>query len=80
MSRLYANQSVVVNQTVQGGVGFLGVLFIVLLVLKLTGLAALSWWFVLAPFWVPVAGWLAFMAGCFIILGILEYSSKPPKK
>ena len=33
------------------GVGFFGLLFIVFLVLKLTGIIKWSWWWVTAPLW-----------------------------
>ena len=35
----------------QGGIGFLGVLFIVFLILKLTNVIDWSWWWVTAPLW-----------------------------
>ena len=35
----------------QGGIGFLGVLFIVFLILKLTNIIDWSWWWVTAPLW-----------------------------
>lgn len=38
-----------------GGIGFLGVLTIVFIVLKLTGNIAWSWVWVLAPLWGPFA-------------------------
>jgi hypothetical protein len=34
------------------GIGFAGVLTIVLLVLKVTGYIAISWWVVFSPIWV----------------------------
>ena len=34
-----------------GGIGFLGLLTIVFITLKLTGVIAWSWWWVLAPLW-----------------------------
>lgn len=37
-----------------GGVGFLGLLTIVFIVLKLTNVVDWSWWWVLAPVWI---GW-----------------------
>lgn len=49
----------------QGGIGFTGLLFIVFLVLKLTGYISWSWWYVTAPLWGP----LAFVA--VIVLGIV---------
>ena len=38
-----------------GGVGFCGLLAIAFIVLKLTGVIAWSWWWVLAPLWIPAA-------------------------
>lgn len=37
--------------TQSGGIGFLGLLTIVFITLKLTGVIAWSWWWVLAPLW-----------------------------
>ena len=40
-----------------GGIGFLGVLTIVFIVLKLIGetpIAQWSWWWVLSPLWIPL--------------------------
>ena len=39
----------------QGGIGFLGVLFIVFLILKLTNVIDWSWWWVTAPLWGALA-------------------------
>lgn len=36
-----------------GGVGFLGLLALLFIALKLTGVIAWSWWWVLAPIWIP---------------------------
>ena len=47
---------------VKGGLGFPAVLFLVLLVRKLFG-ASISWWWVFAPLWIP----LALIAGFFIV-------------
>lgn len=38
-----------------GRIGFLGALTIAFIVLKLTGSIGWSWWWVLAPFWIPWA-------------------------
>ena len=38
-----------------GGVGFLGLLSIAFIVLKLTGVISWSWWWVLLPLWGPLA-------------------------
>lgn len=37
-----------------GGVGFAGLLTIVFIVLKLTGVVAWSWWWVLSPMWISL--------------------------
>ncbi len=42
------------SSTSSGGVGFGGLLFLVFLVLKLTGVIAWSWWWVTAPLWAPL--------------------------
>lgn len=38
-----------------GGIGFLGLLTIVFIVLKLIGFISWSWWWVLSPIWIPFA-------------------------
>jgi len=48
------------------GIGIGMILFIVFLVLKLTGHIAWSWWFVTAPLWIP---WCIFFSVLF--LGLL---------
>lgn len=66
------------NNTTRSGVGFCGLLFIVLLLLKVgvveTQVVQWSWWAIFAPLWVPSAivfGILAIMAifGIIAILG-----------
>lgn len=39
--------------TARGGVGFFGLLTLVFIVLKLTGVISWSWCWVLAPLWIP---------------------------
>lgn len=59
------------NNTVQstsgGGMGLGGVLFVVFLVLKLTGNIDWSWWWVFSPLWIPVA----LLLGVLLIGGIV---------
>lgn len=43
------------NNSSGAGIGFLGLLTIAFIVLKLTKCIAWSWWWVLAPLWMPVA-------------------------
>lgn len=50
--------------TSSGGIGFFGLLTILFIGLKLTGYVAWSWWWVLAPLWVPLSILL-------VILGVL---------
>lgn len=44
-------QKIVVNS----GMGFLPALTLVLIALKLAGVISTSWWWVLAPVWIPFA-------------------------
>lgn len=52
------------------GVGIPTVLFIVFLVLKLTGLIDWSWWWVTAPLWIPLALGLAVVA---VFVGVTAF-------
>lgn len=51
-------------------------LFLVFLVLKLTGVIAWSWWWVTAPLWIPFAVFGAFSLGCLLVAGILLLIAK----
>ena len=42
------------NNAQSGGIGITGALFLIFLVLKLTGVIAWSWWWVTAPLWAPL--------------------------
>ena len=42
-----------------GGTGFFGMLFLVLIVLKFTGYITWPWWVVSAPLWAPVVVFVA---------------------
>ncbi|MFE7744400.1 hypothetical protein [Nocardia sp. NPDC057455] len=53
--------------TGSSGIGFGGALFLVLLVLKLTGYIDWSWLWITAPLWIP----FAFVGGILIIAGVL---------
>lgn len=57
------------TQNNSGGIGFLGALGIAFIVLKLVGVIAWSWLWVLAPLWIP---WAVVLAILFIVgLGML---------
>lgn len=75
------------NQTVQttgsGGIGFGGLLAIVFIVLKLTGVIAWSWWWVLSPLWIPFAliiGILGLIGIALLPIWLLEELKKGNRK
>lgn len=47
------------SQTSSSGIGFFSLLSIVFITLKLTGYIDWSWWWVLAPLWLPITFALA---------------------
>jgi len=56
------------NVETGGGIGFCGMLAIVFIVLKLTGVITWSWIWVLSPLWIPaVISLLFFAIFCWII-------------
>lgn len=55
------------NQTSSSGsISFYGLLAIVFITFKLTGVIAWSWWWVLAPIWAGLALWL-FILGVILV-------------
>ena len=54
-----------------GGIGFLGLLTIVFIVLKLTDVISWSWLWVLAPIWIPT---------CLGILAVILFMALKPNK
>jgi hypothetical protein len=63
------------EKTQQGGIGLMGLMFILFLSMKLLGLgvvASWSWWWVTAPLWGPLAFILGFLAvvgiGCMLVV------------
>lgn len=61
------------NNGQAGGVGIGVVLFLVFLVLKLTGTIDWSWWWITAPLWAP---WVIFGA-VLVGLGIITLALAP---
>ena len=49
------------------GIGFLGLLAVAFIVLKITGFIPWSWWWVLAPIWGGVAFWILMVVGILLI-------------
>lgn len=56
------------NKNASGGIGFCGLLTIAFIVLKLTGYISWSWWWVLAPTWIP----LALVLICLLVFGVCK--------
>ena len=57
------------NNSAGGGIGICGALFIVFLVLKLTGHITWSWLWVFCPLWAPaVVGVIILLIAFFIVL------------
>jgi len=58
-------------QSNSGGVGFVGLLTILFIGLKLTGHIDWSWWWVLSPIWIMLSVILGIVV--VVILGVLIY-------
>lgn len=56
----------------ESGIGLDIILFVVFLILKLTGDIDWSWWWVTSPLWIPIAIVVAFVILGMIIRGIIE--------
>lgn len=54
-----------------GGIGVSGLLGVVFVTLKLCHVISWSWWWVLAPFWIPLVIFLAVILVCLVIAGIV---------
>jgi hypothetical protein len=63
------------NKTQTTGVGILGVLQIVFIVLKLTGVITWSWWMVLMPLWINIGIIILFLVIVFLVVFIKELKS-----
>ena len=50
-----------------GGVGFTGLLTVLFVALKLTGVIAWSWWWVLSPLWISAALAVVILAVVFLV-------------
>lgn len=56
------------NTSYNGGIGFLGLLTVLFIGLKLTHFITWSWWWVLAPLWMGAAFFLAVLIVIFLIM------------
>lgn len=64
------------HTTTNGGIGFAGLLTIVFIVLKLTGVIAWSWLWVLSPIWISLLLWLVIVAIVIVVALILRPKGK----
>ncbi len=55
------------NSNSRSGIGFIGLLTVLFIGLKLTGFITWSWWWVLAPLWMAWALCIVFLAIVFLI-------------
>jgi hypothetical protein len=55
-----------VSSSSSSGIGFVGLLTIVFIVLKLLGKIAWSWWWVLSPLWISAGFVLLVLLGVFL--------------
>lgn len=66
--------------TVKGGIGFTGLLTLIFIVLKLCGVISWSWWWVLAPAWIPLALGISILIVTWAAYGIMLLVAKFKKK
>ena len=59
------------SKSSSSGIGLTGVLFVVFLVLKLTGNIDWSWWWVTSPLWIPVVFLLCIVFGAIMVIMLL---------
>lgn len=64
------------NSSKAGGIGFLGLLALIFITLKLTGGIAWSWLWVLAPLWIPTALVIVILVVALIVLLVKEVAKR----
>lgn len=57
------------NKSANSGIGFTGLLTILFIGLKLTGVISWSWWWVLSPLWISFALFL-----CVVVIAMVVVS------
>ena len=57
-----------VSSSSSGGIGFVGLLTIVFLVLKLTNVIAWSWWWIFSPIWITILIVVAIICLLYFVL------------
>jgi hypothetical protein len=64
------------NSATSGGIGFLGLLAVAFIVLRLIGVIEWAWVWVLAPIWLPLGLFMVIIGGCYvfvIIAALIDY-------
>ena len=61
-----------VSSSLSGGVGFVGLLTIVFIVLKLLHYINWSWWWVLSPIWIAIIFVVVVLLGIILAVSILN--------
>lgn len=64
------------NTTNGGGIGFIGLLTILFIGLKLTGYINWSWIWVVSPIWISICSLLLIAGMCYGIVWILERDNR----
>lgn len=62
-----------------GGIGFAGLLAVLFIGLKLGGVIAWSWWWVLSPIWLPITVVLSVIVAGFVLVffaGLVKKASQ----
>lgn len=59
------------SSTSSGGIGFVGLLTILFIGLKLTGYINWSWWWVLSPLWISAGLVVAILLIVFLVVGLV---------
>ena len=64
------------SKSSSGGIGFVGLLTIVFITLKLCGVINWSWWWVLSPVWITIVAIVLFIALAAAVFYIVAQSEK----
>ena len=60
------------NQSSSGGIGFTGALQLLFIGLKLAGFIQWSWWWVMAPTWIPLLIIVALLCVLVLISALID--------
>lgn len=71
--KIEIGKNVTIGHSANSGISLLGVLTIVFIVLKLTHVITWTWWWVLAPLWIPFLILTVLLAMAFIIYAYVRF-------